>query len=211
MLKRVKVNPGLMKVMPVPAIWFAAALAVSASGILYDPPRPLLPVLIWAPVLAFLVGFTRSHRLGQLVLSLDLRWLISFHLVRVPIGVLFLLMEAAGRLPAGFAIKAGVGDITVGFTAVLAIACVPLLSTLRKRTVLAWNTLGLADILMVFVLAQQQLFLSDNPKALVELTRFPLLIVPTFVVPMILITHFLVFAKLWRSRTARGLKDLSAV
>ena len=208
MLKRVKVNPGLLKVMPVPAVWFAAAIVVSASGILYDPPRPLLPVLIWAPVLAFLVGFTSSHRLRQLVLSLDLRWLISFHLVRVPIGVLFLLMEAAGRLPAEFAIKTGVGDIAVGFTTVLAIACVPLLSTLRKRTVLVWNTLGLADILMVFVVAQQQLFLSGNPNALVELTRFPLLIVPTFVVPMILITHFLVFAKLWRSRTARGHKGV---
>jgi hypothetical protein len=35
---------------------------------------------------------------------------------------------------------------------------------------------------------------------MVELTRFPLLVVPMFVVPMVLITHFIVFARLWRMR-----------
>lgn len=204
MLKQVTVSSSLVKLMAVPAIWFAAAIAVSASGILYDPPRPLLPVLIWAPVLAFLVSYACSDRLRQLVLSLDLRWLVSFHLVRAPIGVTFLLMEAAGNLPSEFAIKAGVGDIVVGITAIFAMVCIPLLSTLRTRTVLVWNTLGLADILMVFVVAQRLLFLSGNPDALVGLTRFPILIVPTFVVPMILITHFVVFAQIWSNRAVGG-------
>ncbi len=70
MVKQVTLSSGLVKVMSVPAVWFAAAIAVSASGILYDPPRPLLPVLIWAPVLAFLVSYARSHRLRQLVCPL---------------------------------------------------------------------------------------------------------------------------------------------
>ncbi len=204
MVKQMTVSSGLKKVMPVPAIWFAAAIAVSASGILYDPPRPLLPALIWAPVLAFLVSYARFHKLRKLVLALDLRWPISFHLVRVPIGAMFLYMEATGSLPSEFAIKAGIGDIVVGIAAIFAIVCVPALSTLRLRTVLVWNTLGLADILMVFVVAQRLLFLSGNPDALVELTRFPILIVPTFVVPMILITHFVVFAQLWSSRAVGG-------
>ena len=200
MVKQAAVSSGLLKVMAVPAIWFAAAIGVSASGILHDPPRPLLPLLIWAPVLAFLASYARSHRLRQLVLSLDLRWPIFFHLLRAPIGATFLLMEAAGSLPSEFAIKAGVGDIVVGITAIFAMVCFPLLSTLRTRTVLVWNTLGLADILMVFVVAQRLLFLSGNPDALVELTRFPILIVPIFVVPMVLITHLVVFAQIWSNR-----------
>ncbi len=204
MMKQTAVNPGFLKVVSVPGIWLAAALAVSASGVLYDPPRPLLPALVWAPVLVFLVGFARSHGFRQWIMSIDLRWPIIFHVVRAPIGITFLLMESAGRLPAEFAIKGGIGDIVIGATAIVAMMCVPLLSTLRLRIVLLWNALGLADILMVFATAQWVMFLNGNPNGMVELTRFPMLVVPSFVVPMVLITHFIVFAQIWRNRANRG-------
>ncbi len=113
-------------------------------------------------------------------------------------------MEAAGSLPAEFAVKAGIGDIVIGVTAIVAMLCVPLRSTIRSGTVLVWNTLGLADILMVVVVAQRLLFFSGNPDSLVELTRFPTLVIPSFVVPMVLITHFVIFAQLWHKRTAGG-------
>ena len=200
MLNQTPVNTGFLKIAIVPGIWLGAMMAVSASGILYDPPRPILPALIWAPVLAFLAGFACSHRLRQWVWSLDLRWPILFHIVRAPIGIAFLLMEAAGSLPAEFAIKAGVGDILVGVAAIVAAMCIPLRSTGRVRIVLVWNTLGLVDILIVFAIAQRLLFYSDDPNALVGLTRFPSLIVPTFVVPMVLITHFVVFARIAKSK-----------
>ena len=55
-------------------------------------------------------------------------------------------------------------------------------------------------MLLVFVTAQRLLLFGDDPDALVELTRFPLLVVPMFVVPLVLITHFTIFAQLWRAR-----------
>ena len=204
MLNQSKVNSSSVKIKPVIVAWLIAAIAVSASGVLYDSPRPVLPALIWAPVFAFLVGFVRFHRLRQWVWGLDIRWPIFFHVVRAPIGVAFLVMTVTGNLPSELAVKAGVGDIVVGVTSVIAIMRVPWSSAIRIRTVLAWNALGLADILMVFVVAQRMMFFGDDPNALVELTRFPFLVVPMFIVPMVLITHFVVFAQLWRNRAAGG-------
>ena len=204
MLNKTKVNSSSVKFIPMIGVWLVAAIAISASGVLYDSPRPVLAALIWSPVVVFLVSFIRFHSLRQAVLGLDIRWPILFHIVRVPIGVAFLVMAVTENLPSEFAAKAGPGDIVVGATSVIAITCVPWLSAIKFRTVLAWNALGLADILMVFVVAQRLMFFGDDPNALVELTRFPLLVVPMFVVPMVLITHFVVFAQLWRHRVAGG-------
>ena len=189
MAQQTAIDQSLVKAVGVLGIWLAAAIAVSGSGILYDPPRPILPIIIWAPVVAFLAAVASFQRLRPWILSIDLRWPIAFHIVRAPIGTAFLLMEAAGRLPPEFAVKAGIGDIVIGVTAIFAIMCVPLLSTVRIRVLLTWNILGLTDILMVIVVAQRLLFFGDDPKALVELTRFPTLVVPKIVVPLVSITY----------------------
>ena len=182
-------------------IWLAVALVLSATGVLFNPPRPVLPAMILLPPILFLAAFARSRGLRQWIMGLNPRWPIGFHLVRAPIGVIFLLMEAAGRLPAEFALKAGIGDILVGVAAVVAMICLPLSSMINVRVVLIWNILGLADILMVIGVAQRILFFGEDTAVLVELTRFPMLLVPVFIVPLVLITHFVVFAQLWHNRT----------
>ena len=104
------------------------------------------------------------------------------------------------ELPSEFAVPAGTGDIAVGTTALLAALSVPMVTAFRRRVIFAWNLLGLVDILMVFVTAQRLILFGDDPDALVHLTKFPLLVVPMFIVPMVLITHFVIFAQLWRTR-----------
>ena len=200
-MRQLTAHPELRWPAGVVGLWLAVALSVSATGVLFSPPRPVLLVMIWVPFLIFLAAFARSKGLRQWTKRLNPRWPIGFNLVRAPIGVVFLLMEAAGRLPAEFAIKAGIGDILVGVAAAGAMICLPLRSMNNFRLVLAWNILGLADILMVIVVAQRILFFGENSVALVELTRFPMLLVPAFVVPLVLITHFVVFAQLWHNRS----------
>ncbi len=199
-MRQLTAHPELRWPAGILGVWLAFALIVSAAGVLFDPPRPLLPAMIWIPPVIFLAAFARSNGLRQWIKRLNPRWPIGFHLVRAPIGVMFLFMEAAGRLPAEFAIKAGIGDILVGVAAVVAMIFLPLRSKINVRLVLTWNTLGLADILMVIVVAQRILFFGEDTAALVELTRFPMLLVPAFIVPLVLITHFMVFAQLWDSR-----------
>ena len=73
-------------------------------------------------------------------------------------------------------------------------------TALRRRVVFTWNLVGLLDMLMVFVTAQRLILFGDDPDALVQLAKFPLLMVPTFIVPIVLITHLVVFAHLWHTR-----------
>ena len=200
-MRQLTAHPELRWPAVVLGLWLAVALFVSATGVLFNPPRPALLVMIWVPPVIFLAAFARSKGLRQWIKQLNPLWPIGFNLVRAPIGVIFLLMEAAGRLPAEFALKAGIGDILVGVAAVGAMICLPLRSIINFRVVGAWNILGLADILMVIVVAQRILFFGDDTGALVELTRFPMLVVPAFVVPLVLITHFVVFVQLWHNRT----------
>lgn len=199
-MRQLTAHPELRWPVGVLGLWLAVALFVSATGVLFSPPRPALLVMIWVPFLIFLAVFARSKGLRRWIKQLNPRWPIGFNLVRAPIGVIFLSMEAAGRLPAEFAIKAGIGDILVGVAAAGAMICLPLRSMTNFRVVGTWNILGLADILMVIVVAQRILFFGENTAALVELTRFPMLLVPAFIVPLVLITHFVVFAQLWHNR-----------
>ena len=181
------------------AVWLATAIVVAASGVIEDPPRVVPPILIWGPVVVFLVAFSRARLFRKWSLELDLRWLILYNGVRAGVGAGFLVMSGE-ELPTEFALPAGSGDIAVGTTALLVALYVPTVTALRRRVVFAWNLFGLLDMLMVFVTAQRLILFGSDPTALTELTRFPLLVVPMFVVPLVLITHFAVFAQLWRTR-----------
>ena len=181
------------------ALWVAAALAVGGSGVLEDPPNPLPVAFIWGPVLIFLVVFVRSRTFRAWTLDINLRWLILYSVVRVVVGVGFLLMSGR-ELPSEFAVPAGLGDVAVGTASLFAALFVPISTVTRRRVVFGWNLVGLLDMLMVFVTAQRLLLFGDDPNALVELTKFPLFVVPTFVVPLVLITHFVIFAQLWHNR-----------
>jgi hypothetical protein len=178
------------------ALWAAAALVLAASGIVASLPRPFVPLLIWSPVLVAVWTYRRSAALRAFVGALDLRVPVLFHVVRVFFGAAFLVEMAAGRLPASFARLAGPGDIAAGVLALPA----ALLATRSDRTsralVLGWNTLGLVDILAVFLMAQRMLFIDGDPRFFQTFERMPYAALPVLVVPLVLITHLVVFVRL---------------
>jgi len=136
------------------------------------------------------------------VLSWDLRWPILYHVCRALFGAWFLVLHARGAIDPTFALVAGPGDIAAGAGALIAARFA---SLERRRDVLIvgmWNALALLDILVVFVTAQRVVFFGGGPRALAALTTFPLGLVPSLIVPLILITHFAVFAQLWQRRAA---------
>jgi len=183
------------------ASWVLVALIASAAGwISPDMPRPFLPLMIWTPVIAFVTAFRISHEFRQWVLAWDLRWPILYHSCRVVFGAWFLVLNARGAIDPTFAMVAAPGDIAAGLGALIAARFVPLKTPRDTWIVGAWNALGLVDILVVFVTAQRIVFFGDGPRALLPLVSFPLGLVPSLVVPLILITHFAVFAQLFQRR-----------
>lgn len=175
-------------------VWFAAALAVAASGALAHAPRPVVPLLLLAPVIAFaLAARRRGDGLARRVLErLPLAAAIAVHVPRALVGAAFLVAAAHGRLPRAFALPAGYGDILAGLGALGALALLPT----RPRLVRAWNLLALVDIVLV-VASAQRFIVFGGADAARPFFAFPFPMLPTFLVPLVLISHGIVA---WRLR-----------
>lgn len=125
--------------------------------------------------------------------------MVSLHLTRL-VGIYFLLLASRGELDPRFAVPAGWGDIVVAAGAVAL-----LLSPGGSVPFLVWNCLGMADIL--FVVGRAASLRLSDPAALGALTRLPLSFLPTLLVPLIIASHLLIFA---RFRERRRKKEASA-
>jgi hypothetical protein len=173
-------------------LWLAAALFIGATGLLDRAPVPPPAVAFGLTVLGLLLLWL-SPSVRSRVRAIGLRPLVAFHLVRVAAGVIFLVLYRRGVLPAEFAIPAGWGDILVGLTAIIVLwLCLPVRTPSRRLGLLAWNAIGLLDILLVLFNGVR--LLSRDPALAEPFTVLPLAVLPTFVVPLVLITHVLLFA-----------------
>ncbi len=112
-------------------------------------------------------------------------------------GIYFLWLHSLGRLPFAFAVPGGWGDIIVAIAALLLLVfALPIAYVSQWWTVLAWNVIGLLDIL--FVIATGMRIGLQDMQQMIELTAFPLSLLPTFIVPLIIVTHVLIFVRLRR-------------
>jgi hypothetical protein len=100
-----------------------------------------------------------------------------------------------GRLTADFAVPAGYGDMIVGVTALAAAIAAYKNPGSSRRAVALWNLFGFLDILLVFVTAQRILLFGAGPSAMQSFYELPNQLIPLFVVPLVLITHALVFVR----------------
>jgi hypothetical protein len=176
--------------------WACVALPIAASGALVHLPRPAIPLVIASVPIAAIVTYRRSEALRAWVKTADLRLPILYHLIRIVFGLAFLRLFADGRLPAEFALRAGYGDIVAGGLAPVAAFAALRLTPARRAIVLGWNVIALGDILLVIATAQKLLILDGDAQMLGMLSSFPYSTLPVFVVPMVVLTHLLVFARL---------------
>ena len=123
-------------------------------------------------------------------MHVDLRWLILLHLTRF-VGFYFFLLCRRDQLPLAFAAPAGWGDNVV---AALVFPLLALSGTQGwKRWLLIWNTLGLIDIIFVAMLALR--IGLANWQSMHALRELPLSLLPTFLVPLIIASHVLIFVR----------------
>jgi hypothetical protein len=178
-------------------LWFLVALGLGATGRVasWRPPVPQL-VLVGLTVL-LLVVWVALPSFRRWLLGLDLRWLIALHLTRY-VGIYFLIIYYRdGALPRAFAVPGGWGDIVV---ATLALGLVAAGGNLEPKRWLVglWNTLGLIDIL--FVVATASRLAQAHPDSMNALLHLPLSLLPTFLVPLLIADHVLIF---WRVASRR--------
>jgi hypothetical protein len=171
-------------------VWFVLAAAVGATGRLESLPRPALQGIIAVLTIAALAACRVGPRLREWSMTGDIRWLIGLHTLRLAAALAFFWYYRQGELPWAFAVPGGIGDAAVALLAA-AVMFHP-----RRVPVLLWNALGLLDILGVVVTAAR-CGIAD-PASMAPLARLPLSILPTFLVPLIIASHVLIFVRLLR-------------
>ncbi len=119
-----------------------------------------------------------------------------FHLTRF-VGVYFLILFSRGMLPYDFAVRGGWGDIAVAAGVLILVFFVKPAEKTGWTLYLLWNALGFVDILLVVMTAARLAF--SEPGSMDELLRLPLNLLLTFVVPIIIFTHIVIFTRLFRS------------
>lgn len=174
------------------AVWLVLALGVGASGVLVELRPPWPQAILVGLTLLTVMALYRVEPIRSWATTLDLRWLVGFHVTRF-VGIYFLVLYSRGELPYEFAVIGGLGDIVVATAAVLLIVTGPLTEA-RRSLYLAWNTIGLVDILFVVATATR-LALAD-PNSISPLLRLPLSLLITFVVPIVIGTHIWLFRRI---------------
>ena len=120
-------------------------------------------------------------------------------------GGIFLVLWADGRLPWQFALPAGIGDVVTGCSAIVVAALLAQKSPRALRAAYGWCLFGITDLVMAVTMGgmtspgRAHLLALDAPNLLIS--SYPLVMVPTFAVPLALILHGLV---LWRLRRKTG-------
>lgn len=174
-------------------LWFVFILWAGASRLLYyDGPIgvPGLGLVVVLPIaLLSLVGFGTAWGRAR-IRDASMPGMIAIHTVRL-LGVSFILLQTAGRLPAPFAPSAGWGDIAVGASAL------PLAWWIMRRpapvATAVWSWFGLADLVLAVALGATsspgpiRLFLEDPGSAI--MTTLPWILIPCFLVPILSFVH----------------------
>jgi len=179
-------------------VWFLFALGGSLLGVFDSQPRPplLLGLAAVVPVVAFAACYVTSARFREFIRSLDLRALALAQTVRV-VGIVFVILYFLGALPGVFALPAGWGDFAIGVTA-------PVVAwrwkrPFPRRTFVVWNVLGILDLATAVSLG---VLASATPVGVLAgdvttrlMGQFPLSLIPTFFVPLLLILHLICLAR----------------
>jgi hypothetical protein len=170
--------------------------AVGLASWFYDASAPAVAATVWILTALVLLACWKISPVRVWMLNVDLRWLVLFHMTRLFAGGYLLVLCQRDQLPCGFARPAGWGDIVV---AVLALAVVGAMRTqFAKTLLLIWNTIGLIDI--IFVVFSALRFGLKDWQSMHALRELPLSLLPTFLVPLIIASHVLIFVRLPRAR-----------
>jgi hypothetical protein len=170
--------------------------AVGLASWFHNASAQVVAATVWTLTALILFACWKITLIRVWVLNVDVSWLVLLHVTRLFAGVYFLVLCQSGQLPCAFARPAGWGDIVV---AILALAVVAAMRTeFAKALLLTWNTLGLIDI--IFVVFSALRFGLIDWESMHALRELPLSLLPTFLVPLVIASHVLIFFRLAQER-----------
>jgi hypothetical protein len=161
------------------------------------PPRFALlvvPTLI-AIILLFAIPSGRTF-----LFRMDAKWLTWLHVVRIPVEIVLFWLFISKLVPKDMTFEGQNLDILSGITAPLIAYLGFQRSCLSKWIIIAWNVICLAllfNIVSMAILSAPGPFQTrafDQPN--IGVLYFPFVWLPCFIVPVVLLSHLVVLAKL---------------
>ncbi|HJR59944.1 MAG TPA: hypothetical protein VJ813_11110 [Vicinamibacterales bacterium] len=170
-------------------LWFTSVAAAAAAGVFSaeSAGTPAIAAALLAPLLGSLWAVRGSATVRALALGMPLSLLVALHAGRM-FGFFFLLLFAAGRLPATFALTAGWGDIVVAAAALPVAWSIHRHATGSRTLIRIWNLVGFVDLVTAVALG-----VASAPGAM---GRLPWVLVPAVMVPLYLLLHMAIFTRL---------------
>lgn len=186
--------------------WFVLVVILAATRALHYQHglgTPGLGIAVALPIAILCIVVARIKSLRENFHRVPLWSLVGVHTVRL-LGISFIILYAAGRLPAPFAPVAGWGDIFVGATAPLVAWLAYRQGTNARAVVSLWNAIGIADLVAAVGLG---VISSPGPLRLIFagpgsaiMSTLPWLLIPGFLVPLLFTVHIAIFIRLAEGR-----------
>jgi hypothetical protein len=194
--------------------WLTVAQYLGSVNAYFATSENAVPTVLFGlliPLMISAAGLRLSGNIVSLVSAIPLPWIVAAQVYRVGGGI-FLVLWADGRLPWQFALPAGIGDVTTGCFAVVVAALLIQKSPRALRAAYVWCLFGIADLVVAVTMGamtspgRPHLLAFEAPNLLIS--SYPLVMIPTFAVPLALMLHGLV---LWRlRRETRSASQLAA-
>jgi len=191
--------------------WLAVVITLAAMGV-YHVDASAIPTLQYGILLPILIGILliwRSEATKRIIDAVPQEWIVGVQLYRA-LGVIFLILYAAGKLPGLFAWPAGVGDIAIGLLAPVVGFAYARAPRDAAGLVRAWNVFGILDLVIAvttgFMTAPSLLQPIEVQPNSELMTVLPMVLIPVYLVPLSIVLHLASLAKLRRavSQTAGG-------
>lgn len=181
-------------------VWIGLQCAVALSGF-YLVTRTLPPHLFLAiaPPLILIAALFLTVGGRRFIDRMSLKWSVLIHSIRILVEINLYILFQYKQIPALMTFEAGNLDILAGVSAPL-VWWAYSQGRVGRRGLLIWNTVALLSVLnalgraMLSAPFRFQHFAFDQPT--IAILVFPFVLLPAFVVPVVLLCHFVVIYKI---------------
>lgn len=193
----------------IPVIWASIVLAIAKEDWFKTestPPRVLLPVGVSVLLCTLLWRGGHIHRLSRLSYFA----LIALSLVRIPVEWVLHQLYLQNLVPLSMTWSGYNFDILSGLAAlalvvILATKGFSIVSETQAIKIFAWGGFGLllAIIVQAFLSVPGPLHIINANQPNLAVLQYPFVLLPTLIVPFVLVSHLAIFAKLYSGQNKK--------
>lgn len=165
-----------------------------------DTIPPNIVIFGTIPTLIAILIFFFTKKGNKFIDSLPLKTLTYLHVVRIPVEIMLYMLFMQKAVPSIMTFAGLNFDIFAGLSAPLIAYYGFTKKTLSNKVLLIWNYISLALLLNIVVLAilsaptPLQVFGKEQPN--IAILNFPYSWLPTFIVPIVFLSHLICIRRL---------------